>query len=219
MKELKILRDNYSDESGIAIVIALVMLLVMSIMAISISFLSNTDFQTMSNFKRGQEAFLAAESCVQETRRQISEEGLAFLLFKQSAQDPDAFLVNPLDIDLASSNTNLIKDSNGIGATCRSGNRIMEGVKGDGTVVPSKDRDVIFTFPEGANAKSASRDLRGFSKDIGAPASAQATTLIFTVIGKDSQDKDKDDGDLELNTGTLIAVGIEVIGGGASNVY
>ena len=217
MKELKILRDNYSDESGIAIVIALVMLLVMSIMAISISFLSNTDFQTMSNFKRGQEAFLAAESCVQETRRQISEEGLAFLLFKQSAQDPDAFLVNPLDIDLASSNTNLIKDSNGIGATCRSGNRIMEGVKGDGTVVPSKDRDLIFTFPEGA--KSASRDLRGFSKDIGDPAGAQATTLIFTVIGKDSQDKDKDDGDLELNTGTLIAVGIEVIGGGATNVY
>jgi len=191
MKELKILRDNYSDQSGIAIVIALVMLLVMSIMAISISFLSNTDFQTMSNFKRGQEAFLAAESCVQETRRQISEEGLAFLLFKQSAQDTDAFLVNPLDIDLASSNTNLIKDSNGIGATCRSGNRIMEGVKGDGTVVSSKDRDLIFTFPEGANAKSASRDLRGFSKDEGSPAGAKATTLIFTVIGKDSQDKDK----------------------------
>jgi Tfp pilus assembly protein PilX len=123
MKEIKKLNNIISDESGIAVIIALVMLLVMSIMAISVSFLSNTDFQTMSNFKRGQEAFLAGETCVQETRRRIAEEGLALLLFKQSAQSATNILVDPLDIELSDSNDALPTDSDGMGAMCRSGKR------------------------------------------------------------------------------------------------
>jgi len=39
-------------------------------------------------------------------------------------------------------------------------------------------------------------------------------------MGKDSQDRDKDDSDDKINTGTQIAVGIEVFtGGGSGNVY
>ncbi len=211
MKEIKTLKNNLSDESGIALIIALVMLLVMSIMAISVSFLSNTDFQAMSNFKRGQEAFLAGETCVQETRRRIGEQGLALLLFKQSVQSASNPLVGPLNIDLAASNTNLIKDSDGIGAICRSGSRIM-----DGTVVQSKDP--MFTFPD--NVRSIERVIRNTSLADSGSGGAKAIPITFTIMGKDSQDRDKDDSDDEINTGTQIAVGIEVFtGGGSGNVY
>lgn len=211
MKEQEIPRDNFSDESGIALIIALVMLLVMSVMAISVSFVSNTEFQMMSNFKRGQEAFLAGETCIEQTIRTISEQGIALLLFKQSAQSSSSLLVEPLDINLATNNTNLITDSEGIGATCRSGTRIM-----DGTVVQSKDP--MFTLP--TNAKSISRIVRNTALPDSGTGGVKAIPITFTVMGKDSQDKDKDDSDIELNTGTQIAVGVEVFtGGGASNVY
>jgi Tfp pilus assembly protein PilX len=184
MKEIKKLNNIISDESGIAVIIALVMLLVMSIMAISVSFLSNTDFQTMSNFKRGQEAFLAGETCVQETRRRIAEEGLALLLFKQSAQSATNILVDPLDIELSDSN----------------------------------DKDPIFTIPE--NVKSIERIIRNTSLPDSGTGGAKAIPIVFSVMGKDSQDTDKTDEDPEVNTGTQLAVGIETFtGGGASNVY
>lgn len=201
---------NLSDESGIALIIALVMLLVMCVMAISVSFLSNTDFQTMTNFKRGQEAFLAAETCVNETRRQIAQEGLAFLLFKQASQKSTDPLIEPLDIDIADSNSNLIKDSDGIGAKCRSGSRLM-----DSTVVASIDP--IFEFPE--DAKSIARDLRGFSKDAASPSNPQATPIVFTVIGKDAKDRDKNDEEIQVNTGTQLATGVEAFLLGGTNVY
>jgi hypothetical protein len=208
MKEIKKLNNNISDESGIAVIIALVMLLVMSIMAISVSFLSNTDFQTMSNFKRGQEAFLAGETCVQETRRRIAEEGLALLLFKQSAQSATNILVDPLDIELSDSNDALPTDSDGMGAMCRSGNRIMS----------ESDKDPIFTIPE--NVKSIERIIRNTSLPDSGTGGAKAIPIVFSVMGKDSQDTDKTDEDPEVNTGTQLAVGIETFtGGGASNVY
>jgi len=208
MKEIKKQNSNLSDESGIALIIALSMLLVMSIMAISVSFLSNTDFQTMSNFKRGQEAFLAGETCVQETRRRIAEEGIALLVFKQSAQSPTDSLVKPLEIQLADSNDALTTDSAGLGAMCRSGNRMMS----------ESDKDPIFTFPD--NVKSIERIMRNTSLPDSGSGGAKAIPITFTVMGKDSQDKDKDDSDDEINTGTQIAVGIETFtGGGASNVY
>ncbi len=215
MKKINKHKANLSGESGIALIIALIMLLVMSIMAISVSFLSNTDFQTMSNFKRGQEAFLAGETCVQETRRRISEEGLALLLFKQSAQQASNPLVEPLEIDLAENNSDLAvqRESNGdfIGAFCRSGTRLM-----DGTVVASKDP--IFAFPD--NVKSIERVLRNTSLPDSGAGGAKAIPVTFTVMGKDSQDRDKSDSDSEINTGTQIAVGVETFtGGGASNVY
>ena len=65
----------YKNESGVAIILALIMLLVMSVLAITVSFSSNTDFKAMSNFKRGQEAFLAAERCIEEAGT-----GLRFLV-------------------------------------------------------------------------------------------------------------------------------------------
>ena len=211
MKEINKQNSNISDQSGIALIIALVMLLVMSVMAISVSFLSNTDFQTMSNFKRGQEAFLAGETCIQETRRRIAEQGLALLLFKQSAQKASDPLVKPVDIDLASSNNNLITDSDGIGATCRSGSRIM-----DGTTISSKDP--IFTLPD--NVRSIERVMRNTSLPDAGSGGSKAIPIVFTVMGKDSQDKDKEDEEDNINTGTQLAVGVEIFtGGGASNVY
>ena len=45
------------NEKGIAIILALIMLLVMSVMALTVSFMSNRDFKMMAAHKRGQEAF------------------------------------------------------------------------------------------------------------------------------------------------------------------
>lgn len=207
IKEKEII-NSMSNESGIAIIIALVMLLVMSILAISVSFMSNTDFHTMSNFKRGQEAFLAGETCIQETRRKIAEEGIAVLLFKQASESSTVRLVDPLDIDLASSNTNLLVDSDGIGAMCRSGNRIMDG----------NNPDTVFVLPN--NVRSIERIMRNTSLPDSGSGGAKAVPITFVVMGKDTEDKDKDDSDEEINTGTQIAGGIEVFtGGGAGNVY
>jgi Tfp pilus assembly protein PilX len=64
----------YKNEEGVAIIMALIMLLVMSVLATTVSFNSNNDFRAMSNYKQGQEAFLAAENCVrQEKKVQIIE--------------------------------------------------------------------------------------------------------------------------------------------------
>ncbi|HEY4673355.1 MAG TPA: pilus assembly PilX N-terminal domain-containing protein, partial [Nitrososphaerales archaeon] len=67
---------NVKREDGIALIIALIMLLTMTMLAISVSFTSNIDFQTMSNYKQGQEAFLAAERCVEEAKRQFESVGI-----------------------------------------------------------------------------------------------------------------------------------------------
>lgn len=213
--KISVNKENLSDERGVAIIIALVMLLVMSILAISVSFMSNTDFQAMSNFKRGQEAFLAGETCVQETRRKIAEEGLALLLFKQSAglsaTGGSNSVLEPIEIKLTDTNSALAKGSDNIGALCRSGTRIM-----DGTSVQSKDP--IFILPE--NVKSIERIIRETSLPDSGVGGAKAIPITFTVMGKDSQDIDKNDEEAFNNSGTQLAVGIETFtGGGASNVY
>src|SRR3972149_10755402 len=75
---------NVEREDGIALIIALIMLLTMTMLAISISLTSNIDFQTMSNYKQGQEAFLAAERCVEEAKTQFETVGIVplFLLLQ-----------------------------------------------------------------------------------------------------------------------------------------
>jgi len=191
------IRNKFDNQRGIAVFLALIMLLVMSLMAISISFISNTDFQTMSSFKRGQESFLAAERCVQEARRLIEAEGIGTLLFKQSFNTLDEIRIE-LDFD----------NKEGNGPVCRSGSRIADG----------EDPDPVFDLPQ--NVRSIERVVRNTSLPDSGSGGAKAIPITFTVIGKDSQDRDKDDEDDNINTGTQIAVGIETFtGGGSSNVY
>jgi hypothetical protein len=76
------IRDHRTSESGIAVIIAMIMILIMSTLAITISFMSNIDFQTMSNYKRGQEAFLAAENCVEEARKVFETVGIETLFYE-----------------------------------------------------------------------------------------------------------------------------------------
>ncbi len=200
---------NNRGQDGIVIVLALIMLLVMSVMAITVSFISNTDFQTMSNYKRGQESFLAAERCVIQTRRLIEEVGIAQLLFEQSV----ATLAG-LDIDLRAGitpddgNPDLPIGTGGIGAVCRSGFRLMD----------EGDPDPVFNLP--GDVKSIQRLIRNTSLPDSGSGGAMAIPITFVVMGKDARNRDKDDDDPTLNTGTQLAVGIETFtGGGASNVY
>ncbi len=194
---------NNRGQDGIVIVLALIMLLVMSVMAITVSFISNTDFQTMSNYKRGQESFLAAETCVIQTRRLIEEVGIAQLLFEQSVATLDG-----LDIDLSASNPDLPIGTGGIGAVCRSGFRLMD----------EGDPDPIFNLP--GDVKSIQRVIRNISLPDSGSGAAMAIPISFIVMGKDARDRDKDDDDPTYNTGTQLAVGVETFtGGGASNVY
>jgi len=190
-------QNKFDNQRGIAVFLALVMLLVMSLMAISISFISNTDFHSMSNFKRGQESFLAAERCVQEARRLIESEGIGLLLFKQSFNTLDEIRIE-VDFDTIDGN----------GPVCRSGSRIADG----------GDPEPVFDLPQ--NVRSIERVVRNTSLPDSGSGGAKAIPITFSVVGKDSQDRDKDDEDDNINTGTQIAVGIETFtGGGSSNVY
>ncbi|HET7289350.1 MAG TPA: pilus assembly PilX N-terminal domain-containing protein, partial [Thermodesulfobacteriota bacterium] len=69
------------QQDGVAIIMALIMLLVMSVLATTVSFNSNNDFHSMSNYKRGQEAFLAAENCIREGRNRFEIVGIEVLYF------------------------------------------------------------------------------------------------------------------------------------------
>lgn len=185
----KVMRNpEHKGEVGIAAIIALAMLLVLSVLAISISFVSNTDYKTMANFKRGEEAFLAGEVCVQEVRRLIEAEGLQILLFKQQNS-----VFDPIELTLDN------------GATCRLGPRDLDDDETD------FDDQKVFDIPE---AKTTGRVMR--NTQLGGQTSITALPIVFTVTGKDSQDLDIADADENINTGTVIAVGLEAIGGFSS---
>ena len=181
------------SEQGIALALALVTLLIISIMAVSISFVSNTDFQTMTNYKAGQESFLAAERCVIEARQKFEIEGIETLVALQT-------------IDLAEPFTMTLPG----GSVCRSGPRFF--VNNGSNTLP------FVNIPEGV--KSISRPLAHTMLPSGGKGGAVAAALDFEVVGKDSRDRDKDDKDSDLNTGVQISVGIETfLPSGGSNVY
>lgn len=183
------LNDNdKKGQEGIVVVIALTMLLILSVLAVSISFVSNTDFKTMANFKRGEEAFLSAEVCVGEVRKLIESEGLSILLFKQQNSSLDT-------IEVTLDN----------GAKCRLGPRGLDVTDID------YDEQIVFSIPE---SKTTGRTMR--NTQLGGQTSVSALPIVFTVTGKDSQDQDKDDTNPNLNTGTVIAVGLEALGGFSS---
>jgi hypothetical protein len=184
---------NDDSEKGIAIVLALITLLIISIMAVSISFVSNTDYATMINYKAGQEAFLAAERCVIEARKTFEIEGIETIVALQSIDNLDAF-------------TRTLSN----GAVCRSGPRFYDSGSGDS--LP------FVNIPEGV--KSIQRPINYTSLPSGGKSSPVVARISFDVLGKDSGDKDKDDTDDDLNNGTHISVGIEnFLPGGGSNVY
>lgn len=196
---------NLKKENGIAIILALVMLLIMSALAVTISFMSNVDFQTMSNYKQGQEAFLAAERCVEEARKKFETEGVETLYFQiqggtsvgiESCDDPNKdYCFSPLPN----------------GAYCRTGSRDFNRSSSLGPP-PS--------FPIPPPQKTFGRPIKHVSLPSGGTGGAAAVPTSFLVTGKDARDKDKDDTDPNINTGTEISVGFETfIPGGASNVY
>jgi len=183
---------NLSNENGIALILALIMLLVISILAISASFISNMDFQMMSNYKQGQEAFLAAERCVDEARKQFEVVGIETIYFQ---------LQNGITSGIQLTLPN--------GAQCRTGPRDYSSSSGP---VP------FLQVPP--PTKLSGRPLKHTSLPSGGVGGAALVPSSFMVTGKDAGDKDKNDKDPTINTGTEISAGFEsFIPGGASNVY
>lgn len=196
MKKLK-------DENGIALILALVMLLILSTLAITISFTSNIDFQTMSNYKQGQEAFLAAERCVEEARRQFEQVGVETLFFQlQSGVAPGIKLqIGENGVDCAAEPQRC--------AVCRTGPRNYDSSTGP---VP---------FPElPPPTKNLGRPIKNTSLPSGGVGGAALVPTSVLITGKDARDRDKDDTQSDINTGTEVSAGFEsFIPGGASNVY
>lgn len=186
-------------EDGIAIILALIMLLVLSVLAVTISFMSNVDFQTMSNYKQGQEAFLAAERCIEEGRKRFEVVGIETLYFLLQSEI-NAEGLEDLTVELSN------------GARCRSGRRDFDW---------SKDKPSnLYLVPKVASTKAYGRPIRHVSLPSGGIGGAALVSTTFTVVGKDARDKDPKDTKEEINTGTEIAFGVETfIPGGASNVY
>jgi len=181
------------SEQGIAIMLALSTLLIISIMAVSIAFVSNTDFQTMSNYKAGEESFLAAESCVVEARKKFEIEGIETLVALQTIGEAEPF-------------TMVLPN----GSVCRSGPRFF--INNGSNTLP------FINIPEGV--KSIERPLKDTMLPSGGKSAPVAAALDFEIVGKHSGDRDKDDKDSDLNTGTQISVGIETfLPSGGSNVY
>ena len=208
----------YNNEKGIAIILALLMLLVMSVLALTVSFMSNINFQSMSNFKRGQESFLAAESCINVGRNKLETIGIETLFFELQIKsnmpnemsdsgevvvDSDIVIFEALNNDIDTDPDNW-KDP-----MCRSGSRVIDNDNG----IPN-----FITQP--APTKVTGRPLKNVSLPSGGTGGSTLVPIVFNVTGKDSRDKDKADRDLNINTGTEIAIGFETfIPGGATNIY
>ncbi|MGD9650834.1 MAG: PilX N-terminal domain-containing pilus assembly protein [Candidatus Dadabacteria bacterium] len=202
---------SIKDERGVALILALIMLLVMSVIATTVSFNSNKDYQAMSNYKRGQEAFLAAERCIQLGRNRFEVVGIEVLYF---------LLQNKDTASLAGSSANLLyldeelgdcgTDENPLScARCRSGPRVLDG---------SQDSGRLIEIPP--ITKTIQRPLKNTSMSTSASGGAGLVPVTFLVTGKDSMDKDPEDANLSVNTGTEVAVGFETfIPGNANQMY
>ena len=196
-------------EDGVAIFIALFMLLIMTVLAITVAFNANIDFQTMANYKRGQQSFLAAERCIAEVRRQLEITGIEFLFFQLQGNNLDG-----IEINMGRPGVNC--DDPDEFATkcmvCRTGTRDFHR---------SSQTDPVPLFHEPQPiTKTSGRHLKNTSMPSGGSGGAALVPVTFFVTGKDELDKDKTDTNEEINTGTEIAVGFETfIPGGATNVY
>jgi hypothetical protein len=200
MTRVSIAESHNTNESGIAVIIALVMILIMSTLAITISFMSNIDFQTMSNYKQGQEAFLAAENCVQQARRVFETTGIETLFYQLQVGEERLGIEVPPTPSKSES-------------YCRTGSRNFERNNEDGDPPP------IIQLPPPAT-KQMGRPLKHVSLPSGGVGGAAAVPADFRVTGKDAMDRDKKDTNPDINTGVEIAVGFETfVPGGATNVY
>ncbi|NIP39227.1 MAG: hypothetical protein GWO07_11435 [Candidatus Dadabacteria bacterium] len=181
-------------QKGIAVFIALIMILVMSVMGLSLMFVSNTDFQGMQAFKRGHEAFLAAERCAEEGRFRVELEGFHNLLFQQQ---------EGFKIVLGDGNAN-----KNINPVCRTGNRKDE----------SAEDPYLSITPD---LKAKERPVENTSVPSGNVGGAMAIPLSFNVMGKYGTDLDIVDSNPNINTGTELAIGVEVFmpTGVGSNIY
>ena len=205
-----------NDESGIALIIAIILILVMTTLASTISFLSNNDFYSMSNYKRGQEAFLASESCVIEIRKILENTTPAQLLELKRSDDINPenleselgsklFIqspISPLDgTTVASIN---VDPATWEGPVCRTGSRAL------GSDQIKKPSNYLIT-----NDYKSSRPAKNYSK-----GQFDITPISIIVTGKDSLDGDKTDEKDHINTGIEIVVGFEVLTpGGPKNQY
>lgn len=198
-------RSRIGSEKGIAVILALTMLLVMSVLATTIAFMSNVDFQSMSSFRRGQEALLAAEHCIQEIRRTFEGIGIEIVFF--NVQGGTSFGPSATLDD---------------GSYCRTGTREWTNPDttpdGGGGIVINSVKPPFVEVPDAV--KSLGRPLKDVSLPSGGVGGAALVPVTVVVTGKDANDKDLDDLDDTINTGVEIAVGFETfIPGGASNVY
>jgi hypothetical protein len=193
--------DHKKSESGIAVIIAMIMILIMSTLAITISFMSNIDFQTMSNYKQGQEAFLAAENCVEEARRVFETTGIETLFYQLQVGGQQGGIEIPDDPSPTKAES-----------YCRTGSRNFNRLDEDDDPPP------IVQLPP--PTKQMGRPLKHVSLPSGGVGGAAAVPASFLVTGKDAMDRDKKDINPDINTGVEIAVGFEsFVPGGATNVY
>jgi len=187
--------SHCGNEKGVALLLALIMLLVMSVLATTVSFNSNNDFHAMSNYKQGQESFLAAEYCVQKGRERFEIIGIEVLYFRLQNT------ISSLEQDL------VLNETLDNGAKCRSGPRFLEGGQGQLIEIPPI-------------TKTIQRPLKNTSLSTSASGGAGLVPVSFVVTGKDQGDKDLNDERNEINTGTEIAVGFEsFIPGNANQMY
>lgn len=193
-----------NNESGIAIILAMIMLLVMSVLAVTVSFNSNNDFHSMSVFKRGQQSFLVAERCVEQARVRFEVIGIETLFFLLQASPPGS-------PGFQSSNELTIAETLENGSFCRTGPRSWHDPDSDSPAP-------LLSIPP--PTKTSGRPIKNVSLPSGGIGAAAVVPASFQVTGKDSQDEDIDDTNVNINTGTEIAVGFEsFIPGGASNIY
>ncbi|MEW6145024.1 MAG: pilus assembly PilX N-terminal domain-containing protein [Thermodesulfobacteriota bacterium] len=196
--------DICRNEEGVAIIMALIMLLVMSVLATTVSFNSNNDFRAMSNYKQGQEAFLAAEDCVREGRNRFEIIGIEVLYFL--LQNKDTVLLG----QGGASELLILDEELGNGARCRSGPRLLDSAtEGSGQIVEIPPI-----------TKTIQRPLKNTSMSTSASGGAGLVPVTFRVTGKDEGDKDIDDVKDTINTGTEVAAGFETfIPGNANQMY
>lgn len=194
----------WKQEDGVAIIMALIMLLVMSVLATTVSFNSNNDFHAMSNYKRGQEAFLAAEDCVREGRNRFEIIGIEVLYFL--LQNKDTVILG----QGGASDLLVLNEELDNGARCRSGPRTLDSTTdGPGQIVEIPPI-----------TKTIQRPLKNTSMSTSASGGAGLVPVTFVVTGKDQGDKDLTDVKNTINTGTEVAAGFETfIPGNANQMY
>lgn len=193
-----------NNEEGVAIIMALIMLLVMSVLATTVSFNSNNDFRAMSNYKQGQEAFLAAEDCIREGRNRFEIIGIEVLYFL--LQNKDTVILG----QGGASELLILDEELGTGARCRSGPRLLDSAtEGSGQIIEIPPI-----------TKTIQRPLKNTSMSTSASGGAGLVPVTFRVTGKDEGDKDLDDVKDTINTGTEVAAGFETfIPGNANQMY